>query len=103
VTGPVPGLLRVVVAGSLVTLSSCGADDADPPDGYSAEMKAGFVDDCTASGTAEATCACLYDTLEAEVAFERFEEVDRQLRAGATDVPADIEAMAVACAAEPDG
>lgn len=106
------GQLRcVVVFVSVAALACSGAGDAENEDesdrheGYGPELKADFVADCTDAGTPEATCACLYDALEADVSYERFQEIDEDLRSGPTgvpaDIPTDIQSMAVACAAEP--
>jgi hypothetical protein len=97
-----PCLSLIIALG--IVLGGCSSDDDEgPPSGYSAELRDDFVSDCTGAGTAEAVCGCLYDRLEAEVPFERFEQLDEQLRSGeAGEAPMDVEAMAVACAADPD-
>ncbi|MGH9209281.1 MAG: hypothetical protein ACRD2C_01220 [Acidimicrobiales bacterium] len=86
-------------------LLSCGGDaDDDTASGYSADMRDEFVDECADAGTDRDVCGCLYDVFEAEVPYERFDELDDQLRSGeAVEVPTDVEAMAVGCAADPDG
>jgi hypothetical protein len=90
------------VAVSLVAVLSCSGDEEAEPEGYSAAMKADFVEDCTESGTSGEACTCLYEAFESEVPFERFEELDQQLRSGSADIPADIEALAVGCVADPE-
>jgi hypothetical protein len=77
---------------------SCSGSDAD--DGYSAELRKDFVGDCTDSGTARKVCGCVYDALEADVPFDRFEELDEQLREGAIAVPDDIQQIVVTCAVD---
>jgi hypothetical protein len=103
----VAGPLRTVVRSSialtlcLVVAGGCGDGGSDREPGYRAELRSDFVEECTDTGTEEAACVCLYEALQSEVPFDRFEEADEQLRAGGP-VPADVEALAVACAAEPD-
>jgi hypothetical protein len=79
-----------------VSLGGCGDGG---PDDYDDEVEREFVDTCTAASE-EKVCRCLYDRLEEEVPFERFEEVDRQLAEDPTDLPADISRLAVVCATE---
>lgn len=89
-----------------VLLAGCGGDDTEtvdgPIEGYRADLKTGFVEDCTSAGTARSTCVCWYESLEAHVAFERFEQLDAAIRNGTGEVPAEIQDLAVACAAQSD-
>lgn len=80
-----------------LVVASCGGDDGGE-EGYSPELRREFVADCTASGTAEELCSCYYDRLEAEVPFERFQELDEALREAPVELPQDIQDMAVDCA-----
>jgi hypothetical protein len=90
------GILALAVA------SGCADDPVESPiDDYGAALKSDFVDNCTDSGPDKPVCVCLYDSLEAEVPYDRFVRLDRTLRDGSTDIPADIEELAVACAADP--
>jgi hypothetical protein len=48
-------------------------------------------------------CGCFYDRLAEDVPYERFEEVDEQLRDDPTAIPDDIADLAVRCSAEAAG
>jgi hypothetical protein len=80
---------------------ACSDDDGDDAERYGAELREQFVADCTAQDETEPVCGCFYDALAANVPFERFQELDDQIREGAVDVPADIVDLAVACGADP--
>jgi hypothetical protein len=88
----------------LALLAACGDDDGDgieDAERYGTEVREQFVADCTAQDETEPVCGCFYDALAANVPFERFQELDDQIREGAEDVPADIVDLAVACGADP--
>jgi len=85
----------------LVMLAACGDDDSDDAEGYGPELREQFVADCTAQDETEPVCGCFYDAMEAGVPFERFQELDEQIRDGSSDVPDDIVGLAVACGADP--
>jgi hypothetical protein len=84
----------------VLLLPACGDDDGDA-ERYGPELRARFVEDCTALGDDEDVCGCFYDRLAAEVPFDRFRELDRSIRAGDTDVPPDVVELAAACDADP--
>jgi hypothetical protein len=86
--------------GALVFLVSCGGGGGE--DGYGADHRDDFVADCEAGGMSTQVCGCFYDRLAAEVPFERFQTVDQELQDSAADPPADLAALAAACAAEPE-
>jgi hypothetical protein len=89
---------------TLVLLAACGDDDGggiEDAERYGADLREQFVADCTAQGETEPVCGCFYDALEAQVPFERFQELDEQIRDGAGDLPGDIVDLAVACGADP--
>jgi hypothetical protein len=88
--------LRCVALGSLVVALACGGGDDDA--GYSPELRKQFVTDCTDGGTSKAICGCYYDRLEAEVPFDRFQELDQALRDATSEVPEEIQDMVVDCA-----
>ncbi|MGH9261362.1 MAG: hypothetical protein ACRD08_15970, partial [Acidimicrobiales bacterium] len=82
---------------------ACG--DASSDDGYGPEGRDDFVEACSAGASADA-CGCFYDRLADEVPFERFEQVDRQIRDDPTAIPDDVADLAIECSAaqpEPDG
>jgi hypothetical protein len=96
-------ILRSLVAGTVVVLLlACGGgDDAGGDDSYSAALRSQFVVDCVAQGTPQDQCGCLYDKLEDDVPFARFEKLDEAIRSGAREVPDDVADLAAACAGDP--
>ena len=95
-------ILRSLVAGTVpVLLLACGGDDAGEHDGYSTALRSQFVVDCVAQGTPQDQCGCLYDGLEDEVPFARFEELDEAIGSGAREIPDDVADIAAACAGDP--
>ena len=95
-------ILRSLVAGTVpVLLLACGGDDAGEHDGYSAALRSEFVVDCVAQGTPQDQCGCLYDGLEDEVPFSRFEELDEAISSGAREIPDDVADIAASCAGDP--
>lgn len=91
-----------LVAGTVALLScasACGSDDG--ADGYSADLRSRFVVDCVAQGTPQDQCRCFYDALEADVDFERYEQLDEAIRVGGREIPDDVADLAAACAADP--
>jgi len=89
-----------LVAGTVALLScACGGDDG--ADGYSADLRSQFVLDCVAQGTPQDQCRCFYDALEAQLDFERYEELDEAIRVGDREIPTDVADLAAACAADP--
>ncbi|HMG45011.1 MAG TPA: hypothetical protein VK611_27000 [Acidimicrobiales bacterium] len=93
-------IARSLVAGT-VALSLCACGGGDGVDGYSADLRARFVVDCVAQGTPQDQCECLYDGLEEEIPFERYEELDESIRSGSGDIPTDIADLAATCATTP--
>lgn len=92
-------LWRVGVGVLTVVAVACGDDDED--ESYGEQLRRDFVSDCTDSGTDRPVCTCLYDALEAEVPFDRFQELDQALRDGTTtEVPESIQEMVISCAVE---
>jgi hypothetical protein len=87
------GVALLIAAAVLV---GCG-DEA--PDDYDADVEREFLEECTTASPAQ-LCQCLYDRIEAEIPFARFEQVDRELAADPGDPPDDIARLAVICATE---
>jgi hypothetical protein len=90
----------VGLASAVGAAAACGGDDGEP-EGYGPELRSEFVEDCVATGTAEDVCRCFYDSLEAEVPFDRYQRIEERVREGA-DIPPEIADLAAACdAAQP--
>lgn len=100
VTSSPRGLRRtcLAMAGGLVALVAAGCSDGDP-EGYGPEVRRDFVEECTGAGTPEDICGCFYDSVEAEIPFERYEQIDARIQDGG-EVPTDVADLAAACAAE---
>ncbi len=99
------GVLLLVGALAIAGLVVAGRDDG----GYTEETQQAFMDACTAEGGSDVapTCSCLYEAIEAEVAYERFEEVNDLLVAGrdadpdtGVELPDDFEALLEDCRKE---
>ncbi len=89
-----------VVAGA--ALAACGGGDGDS--GYGPDERADFVEACSAGSAATTeACGCFYDRLADEVPYERFEQVDEQIRTDPSAIPDDIADMAVECSAGQPG
>jgi hypothetical protein len=87
---------------AVLALAACG-DDSAGPKGYTPELRSSFVIDCAAQGTPQNQCACLYDKLEAQIPFRRYEALDKSIRSGSRSIPNDIATLAATCAAAPTG
>lgn len=94
------GLVVVVVAAVLRLVLSGGAADRS----YSPESHDRFIASCSAEGgePVRSACECLYEGIEDEVPYERFEQVDEELRSSDADgspvtLPGDLDAIRVGC------
>lgn len=77
---------------------------------YDDATRTRFLDACTADGgdPVRRTCECIYDGVEAEIPFDRFEEIDSQLSEQASStgpgdplpVPEDVQRIVDRCIAE---
>jgi hypothetical protein len=99
-TSTVRAHVRRGLLGALVVLTSCGG--GGDQDGYGSDHRDDFVADCESGDVSTQTCGCFYDRMAAEVPFDRFEAVDEELQDSKVDPPADLAALAAACAAEPE-
>jgi molecular chaperone DnaK len=104
------GLVAAVALVVIMVVTMSGDDDAtagengsggDDAAGYTAAVEQEFMDACVARGgdAAREQCQCTYDELKANVAFERFVELDRQLaeaESGA-DLPQELTDAVAAC------
>jgi hypothetical protein len=86
------------VALIVVIVLSQGGDSGSGSSGYTAEVESAFVSSCTANGSPDAMCQCAYDEFEATVPFERFEEIDADLRDDPTAVPPELVDIFTECA-----
>jgi hypothetical protein len=95
-------VLLVVVVGVIAGAASSSSEAT-----YDDAVRDRFLSACTEDGgdPVRSTCECIYAKVEAEIPFDRFEEIDAQLaeQAGAREpgapleLPSDIEAIRVAC------
>lgn len=99
------GVLLVVGALAIVGLVISGGDDG----GYDEDTRQAFMDACTADGGSGVapTCTCLYESMVANVSYERFEEVNDLLLAeqatdpeAGVDLPDDLEGLLDDCRKE---
>jgi hypothetical protein len=71
-----------------------GGGDGGEAEGYTPEVEEEFVSSCQAAagdtGLSESQCQCAFDEIEANVPFERFVEIDEQLREDPTDIPEEL-------------
>jgi actin-like ATPase involved in cell morphogenesis len=78
--------------------NGAGGDDSS---GYTAEVEQEFIDACVAGAGGGGTeqCQCTYDELKANVPFERFAELDRQLATAepGADLPQELIDAVTAC------
>ena len=87
---------RLVLIGSLALFASCGSSDSskivDIPenvsasfaDEYPAEVNTTFVNSCIANGGDSTTCQCVFDYIADQISFERFNDIEIQIKNGAT-------------------
>ncbi|MGH9234606.1 MAG: hypothetical protein ACRD0R_14870, partial [Acidimicrobiales bacterium] len=105
VLGLVAAVAFVVIM--VVTMSGddggTSADDggAGGDEGYTAAVEQEFIDACvgSAGGGATEQCQCTYDELKANVPFERFAELDRELATAepGADLPQELLDAVAAC------
>lgn len=102
------GLVVVVVAAVLRLVLTGGAADRS----YSSETHDRFIASCSADGgePVRSACECLYEGIEDEVPYERFEQVDEELRDDAArgstvTLPEDLDGIRAGCvsATRPSG
>ena len=94
------GMRGVIVALAVpaMLLAACSDDDsAVDANRYTPELRASFVDSCSAQGESKRLCGCFYDSLAVSVPFERFKKLDARIRDGSDKIPADIVDLAAAC------
>jgi hypothetical protein len=97
------GVGAVVVVAVIVVLAVL----AGRPSGYSDATRQQFLSACTADGgeSVRDACTCVYDRMVAAVPYDRFTDVDQQLRAQFPSTPVgeelalpdDVQAIVVAC------
>jgi predicted small lipoprotein YifL len=97
-------LARSAVASIAVVawaLAACGVDEpAEFTDNTRTNVLAACVDDEDPAMVGD-ICACAYRTMRTRLSFERFEEVDRQLRTDLIQpLPRDVVAILAECVIE---
>jgi hypothetical protein len=85
-----------------------GGDGTDPSDStlaaddYNPELRRSFVSTCVTESEGAVTseqCGCTYDKFEATVPFERFKEIDRELKADPDNPPQELRDIVQECVA----
>jgi hypothetical protein len=96
---------RAVLARAALVAALVGAACSGAPSGYGKQSEAVFMRSCvqTNGQTAERLCRCSYDQIVKQIPYDRWKEIDRELRDHPDTVPSDLERIVVACAAEDDG
>jgi len=87
--------VAIVLAAIIATSGGDGGGgDGGEAEGYTPEVEEEFVSSCQAAagdtGLSESQCQCAFDEIEANVPFERFVEIDEQLREDPTDIPEEL-------------
>jgi actin-like ATPase involved in cell morphogenesis len=69
--------------------------------GYTPEIEANFLDSCTGGGAvSDSVCQCTYDTIEAEIPFDRFMEIDAELNENPDAQPQELVDIVNQCSEE---
>jgi hypothetical protein len=87
--------VAIVLAAIIATSGGDGGGgDGGEAEGYTPEVEEEFVSSCQEAagdtGLSESQCQCAFDEIKANVPFERFVEIDEQLREGSTDIPEEL-------------
>jgi hypothetical protein len=88
-----------LVGAFVILVAALGACSEPGPDDYDEAVEREFLESCV-TGSDVDVCRCLYDRIEDEIPFERFEEIDRQLAEDPAELPDDVSRLAVVCATE---
>ena len=104
---------RIALIGSLALFASCGSSSTssnivDVPenssasfaDEYPAEVNASFVDSCVANGGNTTTCQCVFDYIADQISYERFTDIEIEIKNGATTEDFPIFSNAIESCAE---
>ena len=88
---------RIVLIGSLALFASCGGSSdssniVDIPenvsasfaDEYPASVSQAFVESCIANNGDFTTCQCIFDYISDQVSYERFVDIEIEIKNGAT-------------------
>ena len=89
--------VSVGVVFAATTWFQSSSTSATPPAGYSDALRKDFVSSCErADSDAACACRCAYDKVAEALPFERFRQIDRQLRNGG-ELPSDVSALVAGC------
>jgi hypothetical protein len=100
---PVASAAVVVIVIAVVAVLVVSGDDP----GYDDAVRQRFLEACTDDGgePVRSTCECVYEGVEREIPFDRFEEIDDELVAQAAErgagepltLPDDVQAIVERC------
>lgn len=94
-------MLRRLLALLLVT--AVGAACSSSSHGYGNATEVAFMETCThREAQPEAICKCMYDEIAAQISFDRYVELDKEMQKDDRVVPDELTAIAADCAARVD-
>jgi hypothetical protein len=70
---------RIVLVGSLALFASCGSSESSNIVDIPENVSASFADEYPAT-----TCQCVFDYIADQISFERFTDIEIQIKNGAT-------------------
>lgn len=95
-------VIRAALSGAIILFAGCGssastvsetivpeADSGFYSSEYPAEVETTFVNSCISNGGDSTTCKCVFDYIADQVTYERFTDIETQIKngAGAEDFP----------------
>ena len=83
----------------LLTLAACGEATSETLSAnYPSEVRANFLEACTAAGSSQATCECMLGEIEASISFSEFTSLELR---GDEAIAADSRIISAALACVP--
>ena len=66
--------------GLAILASGCGGDKKD--NGYPAEVRTNFMNECTSTGGSKSQCSCAWDKITDQFSYDEFVEIEDSIRDG---------------------